>query len=185
VQATWVEELFDLPHGMPFYDTFRRVLSLLDPEKLTQWFLAWIQALHAATDGDIVAIDGKTLRRFFDQASSQSAIHMVSAWAQANRLVLGQPQVADKSNEIMAVPQLLRLLHLEGCTVTIDAMGCQKDIALIMSWPSKQIMAISTTMSPPFWWTSELRVLSLWYCTPTKQLIRTMAMWRRAPIGSL
>lgn len=129
VQAPWLEELLDLPHGIPAHDTFCRVLSRLDPEELTQCFLAWTQALHEATNGEIVAIDGKTLRRSFDHASSQSAIHMVSAWAQTNGLVLGQLKVEDKSNEITAIPQLLRLLHLEGCIVTIDAMGCQKDIA--------------------------------------------------------
>jgi predicted transposase YbfD/YdcC len=129
VHLSWLEDLLDLPHGIPAHDTFRRVLSRLDPEELTRCFLAWTQALHEATDGEIIAIDGKTLRRSFDRAASHSAIHMVSAWAQTNRLVLGQLKVDDKSNEITAIPQLLRLLHLEGCIVTIDAMGCQKEIA--------------------------------------------------------
>jgi predicted transposase YbfD/YdcC len=106
VHAAWFETLLDLPHGIPSHDPFRRVLSRLNPEELTQCFLAWTQALHEATDGDIVAIDGKTLRRSFDQAAAQSAIHMVSAWAQANRLVLGQYKVDDKSNAITAIPKL-------------------------------------------------------------------------------
>jgi predicted transposase YbfD/YdcC len=129
VQVLWFKKLLELPYGIPSHDTFRRVLSRLDPEELTQCFLAWTQALREATAGEIVAIDGKTLRRSFDQATAKSAMHMVSAWAQANRLVLGQRKVDDKSNEITAIPQLLRLLNLEGCIVTIDAMGCQKDIA--------------------------------------------------------
>jgi predicted transposase YbfD/YdcC len=129
VQAGWLTDLLPLPHGIPSHDTFRRVLSRLAPEELTQCFLAWTQALQEATGGDIVAIEGKTLRRSFAHASSQSAMHMVSAWAQANRLVLGQLKVDDKSNDITAIPQRLRLWHLEGCIVTIDAMGCQKDMA--------------------------------------------------------
>jgi predicted transposase YbfD/YdcC len=119
----------ELPHGIPSHDTFRRVLSRLNPDELAQCFVDWTEALRASIDGDIVAIDGKTLRRSFDHAASQGAIHMVSAWANANRLVLGQRKVDDKSNEITAIPKLLKMLELEGAIVTIDAMGCQKDIA--------------------------------------------------------
>ncbi len=128
-QAEWFAEVLDLPHGIPGHDTFRRVLSQLDPEELTQCFVSWTQALSDFSGGDIVAIDGKTLRHSFDRATSQSAIHMVSAWASANRLVLGQVKVDDKSNEITAIPDLLKMLDLSGTTVTIDAMGCQKEIA--------------------------------------------------------
>jgi len=128
-QAEWFAELLDLPHGIPGHDTFRRVLSRLDPEELTRCFIAWTQALSEASGGDIVSIDGKTLRHSFDQASATAAIHMVSAWASANRLVLGQLKVDEKSNEITAIPKLLRLLDLKGAVVTIDAMGCQKEIA--------------------------------------------------------
>ena len=101
----------------------------LDPEELTQCFMSWTGALSELSGGDIVAIDGKTLRHSFDRATSKAAIHMVSAWANANRLVLGQVKVDDKSNEITAIPKLLEMLELAGATVTIDAMGCQKDIA--------------------------------------------------------
>src|SRR2546423_15501728 len=127
--AAWLGDLLDLPYGIPGHDTFRRVLSRLVPEELTQCFLAWTNALSAASGGDIVSIDGKTLRHSFDHATSTAAIHMVSAWASANRLVLGQLKVEEKSNEITAIPALLRMLDVTGCIVTIDAMGCQKEIA--------------------------------------------------------
>jgi predicted transposase YbfD/YdcC len=128
-QAEWFADLLDLPHGIPGHDTFRRVLSRLDPEELTQCFIAWTQALREASGGEIVSIDGKTLRHSFDHATATTAIHMVSAWASANRLVLGQLKVDEKSNEITAIPKLLPLLDLHGAVVTIDAMGCQKEIA--------------------------------------------------------
>src|SRR5215470_8058865 len=128
-QAEWFAAVLDLPHGIPGHDTFRRVLSRLDPDELTQCFLSWTAALSDLSGGDIVAIDGKTLRHSLDRAASKAAIHMVSAWANTNRLVLGQLKVDDKSNEITAIPKLLALLDLRGCIVTIDAMGCQKEIA--------------------------------------------------------
>jgi len=132
-QAEWFKQFLALPHGIPSHDTFRRVLSRLKPDELTQCFVRWTEALRASLDGEVVAIDGKTLRRSFDHAASKGAIHMVSAWANAHRLVLGQLKVADKSNEITAIPQLLQMLDLEGATVTIDAMGCQKEIAKTIS----------------------------------------------------
>ena len=128
-KAACFADLLDLPHGIPGHDTFRRVLARLDPEDLTRCFIAWTQALSEASGGDIVAIDGKTLRHSFDQATATAAIHMVSAWASATRLVLGQLKVDEKSNEITAIPELLRLLGLHGAVVTIEAMGCQKEIA--------------------------------------------------------
>src|SRR4030095_9296203 len=128
-QAEWFADLLDLPHGIPGHDTFRRVLARLDPEELTRCFIAWTNALSEASGGDIVSIDGKTLRPSFDQATATAALHMVSAWASANRLVLGQLKVEEKSNEITAIPKLLQMLDLKGAVVTIDAMGCQKAIA--------------------------------------------------------
>jgi predicted transposase YbfD/YdcC len=128
-QAEWFAQVLELPHGIPGHDTFRRVLSRLDPEELTRCFISWSGALSDLSGGDLVSIDGKTLRHSFDRAASQAAIHMVSAWANANRLVLGQVKVEDKSNEITAIPKLIKLLDLAGATVTIDAMGCQKAIA--------------------------------------------------------
>lgn len=128
-QAEWFNQFLELPHGIPSPDTFRRVLSRLKPDELSQCFVNWTDALRESIDRDIVAIDGKTLRRSFDHAASKGAIHMVSAWANANRLVLGQLKVDDKSNEITAIPKLLKMLELEGAIVTTDAMGCQKEIA--------------------------------------------------------
>lgn len=125
----WLRQFLLLPHGIPSHDTFARVLARLDPEELQACFLRWIRAVSEVSAGEVVAIDGKTLRRSFDQASGKGAITMVSAWATANRLVLGQQQVDEKSNEITAIPALLELVAVEGCIVTIDAMGCQRAIA--------------------------------------------------------
>jgi len=128
-QAEWFKQVLDVPHGMPSHDTLRRVLARLDPDEFTRCFLSWTQALSERSAGEIVAIDGKTRRRSFDRAASKAAIPMVSAWAKTNRLVLGQLKVDDKSHEITAIPKLFTLLDLQGCIVTIDAMGCQKDMA--------------------------------------------------------
>jgi predicted transposase YbfD/YdcC len=125
----WLRGFLRLPHGIPSHDTFARVLARLKPEELQQGFLRWMQAVSKVTQGEVVAIDGKTLRRSFARATGKGAIPMVSAWASANRVVLGQQKVDEKSNEITAIPALLRLLDLKGCIVTIDAMGCQKAIA--------------------------------------------------------
>ncbi len=125
----WLKQFLPLPNGIPSHDTFARVLARLKPEELQRCFLNWIHAVSELTHGEVVAIDGKTLRRSFDRAAGKGAISMVSAWATANRLVLGQQKVDEKSNEITAIPALLRLLELQGCIVTIDAMGCQKEIA--------------------------------------------------------
>jgi len=125
----WLRQFLALPHGIPSHDTFGRVFARLKPEELQRCFLRWIQAVREVTHGEVVAIDGKTLRRSFDRAAGKGAIHMVSAWASANRVVLGQQKVDEKSNEITAIPALLRLLEVKGCIVTIDAMGCQKAIA--------------------------------------------------------
>jgi predicted transposase YbfD/YdcC len=125
----WLKTFLPLPHGIPSHDTFSRVLQLLDAPKFRDCFVAWAQALHEHTRGQVVPIDGKTLRRSFDSAGGQSALHLVSAWAAENRLVLGAIPVDDKSNEITAIPKLLEILELTGAIVTIDAMGCQKEIA--------------------------------------------------------
>ena len=123
-----MKNFLELPNGIPSHDTFARVFSLLNPENLQQCFLKWIQSISQLTDGEIVAIDGKTLRHSYDTSSDQAAIHMVSAWSVANRLVLGQVKVDEKSNEITAIPKLLKVLYLKGCIVTLDAMGCQREI---------------------------------------------------------
>jgi predicted transposase YbfD/YdcC len=119
----------DLPNGIPSHDTFGRVFALLDPAAFEQCFLDWISELAVASEGRLVAIDGKAIRRSLDAASGKEAIHMVSAWCSANHMVLGQLAVDAKSNEITAIPKLLKLLDLQDAVVTIDAIGCQKKIA--------------------------------------------------------
>lgn len=125
----WLKTFLELPNGIPSHDTFNDVFAALGPKAFSKCFARWIQAIAKVTGGDVVAIDGKTLRRSFDRASKKAAIHMVSAWSRANGLVLGQLKTAAKSNEITAIPRLLEVLDITGCIVTIDAMGCQKAIA--------------------------------------------------------
>jgi predicted transposase YbfD/YdcC len=129
VKHDWLKTFLDLPNGIPSHDTFRRLFERLDPEEFQKGFLGWIGALHEATERQVIAIDGKTLRRSFDRARGKSALHMVHAWATANHLLLGQVAVDEKSNEITAIPKLLKMLGISGAIVTIDAMGCQKEIA--------------------------------------------------------
>ncbi len=128
----WLKRFLELPSGIPSHDTFGRVFAQLDAQQFRDCFLSWVQAVSAVTRGQVIAIDGKTLRRSHDKSLGKSAIHMVSAWASENRLVLGQTKVAEKSNEITAIPELLALLDISGCIVTIDAMGCQKEIARLI-----------------------------------------------------
>lgn len=123
----WFKTFLGLRHGIPSHDTFNRVFAALDPKEFLNCFLRWTQSLRQAVSQEIVALDGKALRRALNQ--DQSVKYVVSAWAESNGLVLGQLKVADKSNEITAVPELLRALELSGCIVTIDAMGCQRKIA--------------------------------------------------------
>jgi predicted transposase YbfD/YdcC len=125
----WLSKILDLSNGIPSHDRFNAVFAALKPAEFENCLLSWITALHEITAGQVVAIDGKTLRRSFDRATGKSAIHMVSAWATANHISLGQVVVDAKSNEITAIPKLLQLLEISGNVVTIDAMGCQAAIA--------------------------------------------------------
>jgi predicted transposase YbfD/YdcC len=128
-KLSFFRQFLELPNGVPSHDTFGRVFARLDPAGLLACIQGWLAAFRAAVDRELVAIDGKTLRGSFDAAGGQQPLHLVSAWASQARLVLGQVAVHEKSNEITAIPALLELLDLKGCIVTIDAMGCQKDIA--------------------------------------------------------
>ncbi len=124
----WLQQYLKLPNGIPSHDTFNRFFSLIEPKQLEQSFLNWIRAIAEITDGEIISIDGKTIRGSRNKGS-KSFVHMVSAWANENHLLLGQIKVGDKTNEITAIPKLLEILEIRGCIITIDAMGCQTEIA--------------------------------------------------------
>lgn len=128
-KRTWLNQFLELPKGIPSHDTFGRVFALIDPDEFRRRFMAWVQAINELTQGQVVAVDGKQLRGSGDKAQGRAAINLVSAWASANQLVLGQVKVAENSNEITAIPQLLQLLDLSGCLVTVDAIGTQSEIA--------------------------------------------------------
>lgn len=126
-KALWLKTFLDLADGVPGHDTYRRFFMCVSPKKLEQCFIEWVQAVCNITQGRIISIDGKCLRG--SKGNNQSFVHMVSAWCNTNNMVLAQEKVDDKSNEIIAIPALLKMLVLEGCIVTIDAMGCQRSIA--------------------------------------------------------
>jgi predicted transposase YbfD/YdcC len=125
----WFKQFLALPHGIPSHDTFGRVFSRIQAKQFLACFQQWIQAVFEISEGQVVAIDGKTLRRSYDKPSKKAALHMIHAWASANGVLLGQLKTQEKSNEITAIPELLAMLKLKGCIVTLDAMGCQKKIA--------------------------------------------------------
>jgi len=124
----WLETFLELPNGIPSHDTFNRLFAALDPVEFDNCFLEWVKSICETTAGEVISIDGKTMRGARNQGC-KSATHIVSAWADRNSLILGQIKVDEKSNEITAIPKLLNALLLTGCIVTIDAMGCQKAIA--------------------------------------------------------
>ena len=129
----WLKQFLELPNGIPSHDTFSRLFARLNPQQFQQCFINWIKAINKLTSGEVIAIDGKSLRHSYDKEAGLKAIHMVSAWATGNRLVLGQVKVDKKSNEISAMPELIKVLDLSGCIVTIDAMGCQKEIVKLIA----------------------------------------------------
>lgn len=142
-QQAWLQTFLELPNGIPSHDTFGRVFARLDPQQFQAAFGAWVAAVQTLTAGQVVALDGKLVRHSYDKHSGQAARRMISAWATYNRLVLGQRQVEADSNEIAALPQLLALLALKGCIVTIDAMGCQTEIAqAIVEQEADYILAV-------------------------------------------
>ena len=124
----WLEKFLELPNGIPSHDTFSRVLSQINPDEFNKSFLSWVKGISKITAGEIIAFDGKQSRNSGDKNNGQGAINTVSAWAVSNKLVLGQKKVEGKSNEITALPELIKILDLSGCIVTIDAIGCQREI---------------------------------------------------------
>lgn len=128
-KTDWLKQYLALENGIPSHDCFRRLFLRLDPEQFQKGFMSWIQTVFKRTQGQVIAVDGKEMNGSKSKVLGRRAIDMVSAWATESRLILGQRKVEEKSNEITAIPELLRLLDLEGCLVTIDAMGCQTEIA--------------------------------------------------------
>ena len=124
----WLSKFLELPYGIPSHDTFGRIFEKMNPREFQNCFKFWIESVTDQTKGQVIAIDGKTLRRSHDKSTDKKAIHMISAWAASNQVILGQLKTEEKSNEITAIPQLLRLLDISGCIITIDAMGTQKKI---------------------------------------------------------
>lgn len=148
-KEAWRRSFLALPNGIPSHDTFGRVFAALDPVPFETAFLGWARTLAAPKDGELIAIDGKTLRRSHDRPTGQAALHLVSAWASANHLVLGQVAVAAKSNEITAIPVLVETLVLEGRVVTIDAMGCQQELAAqIVDRHADYVLALKDNQPP-------------------------------------
>lgn len=147
----WFREFLELPNGIPSHDTFNRVFNRLDPEQFQSCFINWINAASQIIEGQVIAIDGKVLRRSHDQGIGKAAIDMVSAWATANHLVLGQVKVDEKSNEITAIPQLLKVLEISGCIITIDALGCQTEIAAeIIAQEADYVLALKDNQGQLF-----------------------------------
>jgi len=128
-KLSWLKRYIPLPHGIPSHDTFSRVFSRLDTQAFHHCFISWASMIAEKTQGEVVAVDGKTLRRSYDKSDDKAAIHMVNAWASETGIVLGQLKTSEKSNEITAIPELLDMLEVSGCIVSIDAMGCQTTIA--------------------------------------------------------
>lgn len=129
IKKDWLQLFLELPNGIPSHDTFARVFSAIDSKQFQDSFVNWINGIQLQKDGKVIAIDGKTLRRSFDNANGKAPLHMVSAWASEAGIALGQVKTSEKSNEIKAIPKLLQMLDVAGAIVTIDAMGCQKSIA--------------------------------------------------------
>lgn len=125
----WFSEFLTLRNGIPSHDTFNRVFSMLDPKKFNECFIKWTESVCKLNNGEVISIDGKALRATAQPSNGQSCVYLVSAWASENKVMLGQQKVSEKSNEITAIPSLLEALVLKGCIITIDAMGCQKEIA--------------------------------------------------------
>ena len=145
----WFKKFLELPNGIPSHDTMYRVFSRINPKELNATLIRWTQGLQQSVEGKVVAIDGKTLRGSFDEATGKEALHLISAWVEENSLVLGQIAVKGKENEITNIPELLRMLHLKGAIVTIDAIGCQKNISRIIRQECKADYVLSLKKNQP------------------------------------
>jgi len=156
----WLKTFLELRHGIPSHDTFGRVFAALSPEAFERCFLTGIQTLAEVRPGELIALDGKTLRRSFDRASGKAAIHMISAWSAANGVVFGQVATDAKSNAITAIPKLLELLDIRGAVVSLDAIGCQKTLARqIIDGGGDYVLSLkgnqSTMRDEVGWWLDE------------------------------
>jgi len=139
----WFETFLELPHGIPSHDTFGKVFALIEPKEFQDKFLDWVHEIAKITSGQLIAIDGKTIRRSHDRSKGKGPIHLVSAWASKNGVVLGQVKVNDKSNEIKAIPELLKMLDIHGCIISIDAIGTQKEIvSTILEQGGEYLLAV-------------------------------------------
>lgn len=145
----WFKGFLELPNGIPSHDTMYRVFSRLNPKELNAALIRWTEGLNHSVEGKVVAIDGKTLRGSFDTATGKGALHLISAWVEENSLVLGQVAVADKENEITKIPELLRMLQLKGAIVTLDAIGCQKEISRIIRQECKADYVLALKKNQP------------------------------------
>ena len=177
----WLRTFLTLPSGIPSHDTFNRVFAALDPQELEKGLVSWVTSIARLTAGEVVAIDGKAMRGT-RKAGNQGIVHLVSAWANTNNLVLAQRKVDDKSNEITAIPKLLAALELSGTVVTIDAMGWQTAIAeKIVDKKADYILAVKR-ISRCCWMTS--RILSA--CLPPtlspRKSTAAMGAWNAAPV---
>jgi predicted transposase YbfD/YdcC len=142
-KENWLKQFLELPKGIPSHDTFGRVFAKIEPEEFQSSFREWVQAIQQITQGQVIGVDGKHLRRSHDRGNGKQALCLVNAWAEDNRLVLGQYQVDEQSNEITAIPELLKLLEISGCIVTIDAIGTQKKIAkTILDCEADYVLAV-------------------------------------------
>lgn len=170
-KVEWLSTFLELPHGIPSHDTLGDVFARLSTREFESCFLNWINALVKVSGGDIIPIDGKTLRRSHNKKDGKSAIHVISAWSNRNQLVLGQYKVDEKTNEITAIPELLKALDITGSTVTIDAMGCQKKIAeQIQKQGGDYVLAVKENqgklyekVTTLFSRAQELQYESMWY----------------------
>ena len=139
----WLKSFLELPNGIPSHDTFSRVFARIEPQQFQECFLSWVNTIVGELELNVIAIDGKTMKQSYDRNDQQKALHIVTAWSSSHQLVLGQKKVDKKSNELTAIPELIEMLEIAGSVITIDSMGCQKDIkSLIFKKKGDYILAL-------------------------------------------